>query len=169
MRHGSSLPRTRVSLPRTPSWTCVPTPLLKLRGADATYVLTATGNVEATRRSGEHDLPWNRGRGTFRHVRAEGLPPRRKLLSGVSPPAHPLERPHVQGHGNRQAHRRHHAGLHENGGSLIPATVTACYMIALALGRLRGYLSNIDGWKLIDGLLELPDTMQRTLGLNGQI
>jgi glucosamine--fructose-6-phosphate aminotransferase (isomerizing) len=49
------------------------------------------------------------------------------------------------------------------------ATVTACYMIALALGRLRGYLSNIDGWKLIDGLLEVPDIMQRTLGLDGQI
>ncbi len=42
-------------------------------------------------------------------------------------------------------------------------------MIALALGRLRGYLSNIDGWKLIDGLLEVPDTMQRTLRLDGQI
>src|SRR3989475_524794 len=43
------------------------------------------------------------------------------------------------------------------------ATVTACYMIALAIGRTRDYLSNIDGWKLIDGLLEVPAIMERTL------
>ena len=43
------------------------------------------------------------------------------------------------------------------------ATVTACYMIALAIGRTRDYLSNIDGWKLIDGLLEVPGIMERTL------
>ena len=43
------------------------------------------------------------------------------------------------------------------------ATVTACYLIALAIGRTRDYLSNIDGWKLIDGLLEVPGIMERTL------
>jgi glucosamine--fructose-6-phosphate aminotransferase (isomerizing) len=45
------------------------------------------------------------------------------------------------------------------------ATMTACYMIALALGRTRDYLSSIDGWKLIDGLLEVPGIMQRALGV----
>jgi glucosamine--fructose-6-phosphate aminotransferase (isomerizing) len=49
------------------------------------------------------------------------------------------------------------------------ATVTACYMIALALGRTREHLSSVDGWKLIDGLLELPDTMERTLALDGAV
>ena len=43
------------------------------------------------------------------------------------------------------------------------ATATACYMIALALGRARDTLSPVDGWKLIDGLLELPEIMERTL------
>jgi len=33
----------------------------------------------------------------------------------------------------------------------------------LAIGRTRDYLSNIDGWKLIDGLLEVPGIMERTL------
>ena len=49
------------------------------------------------------------------------------------------------------------------------ATVTACYMIALALGRLRDYLSSVDGWKLIDGLLEVPAIMERALALDGAI
>jgi glucosamine--fructose-6-phosphate aminotransferase (isomerizing) len=48
-------------------------------------------------------------------------------------------------------------------------TVTACYLIALALGRLRGHLSQIDGWKLIDGLLELPEIMERTLALDSTV
>jgi glutamine---fructose-6-phosphate transaminase (isomerizing) len=43
------------------------------------------------------------------------------------------------------------------------ATVTACYMIAIALGRMRGYLSPIDGWKLIDALLDIPRTMEQVL------
>jgi len=43
------------------------------------------------------------------------------------------------------------------------ATATACYMIALALGRTRDALSPVDGWKLIDSLLELPDIMERTV------
>jgi glucosamine 6-phosphate synthetase-like amidotransferase/phosphosugar isomerase protein len=47
--------------------------------------------------------------------------------------------------------------------------VTACYLIALALGRLREYLSSVDGWKLIDGLLEVPAIMERTLALDGAI
>ena len=49
------------------------------------------------------------------------------------------------------------------------ATVTACYLIALALGRLREYLSSVDGWKLIDGLLEVPAIMERALALDGAI
>jgi glucosamine--fructose-6-phosphate aminotransferase (isomerizing) len=49
------------------------------------------------------------------------------------------------------------------------ATVTACYMIALALGRMRDYLSSIDGWKLIDSLLELPDILERALALDATI
>ena len=43
------------------------------------------------------------------------------------------------------------------------STVVACYLAALALGRLRGYLSVIDGWKLIDSLLEVPDLMKETV------
>jgi glutamine---fructose-6-phosphate transaminase (isomerizing) len=43
------------------------------------------------------------------------------------------------------------------------ATATACYMAALALGRARDCLSHVDGWKLIDSLLELPDIMERTV------
>jgi glucosamine--fructose-6-phosphate aminotransferase (isomerizing) len=43
------------------------------------------------------------------------------------------------------------------------STVVACYLTALALGRLRGYLSDVDGWKLIDALLEIPDLMKATL------
>src|SRR5437588_400469 len=43
------------------------------------------------------------------------------------------------------------------------ATVTACYMIALGMGRARGYLSAVDGWKLIDGLLEMPQIMQQAV------
>ena len=50
------------------------------------------------------------------------------------------------------------------------ATASACYMIALALGRARDVLSCIDGFKLIDGLLELPDIMEQTmLKLDGEI
>jgi glutamine---fructose-6-phosphate transaminase (isomerizing) len=36
-------------------------------------------------------------------------------------------------------------------------------MIALALGRARDSLSPVDGWKLIDSLLELPDLMTQAL------
>jgi glucosamine--fructose-6-phosphate aminotransferase (isomerizing) len=46
------------------------------------------------------------------------------------------------------------------------SAVSACYLIALGLGRRREHLSQIDGWKLIDGLLELPDIMERTLALD---
>jgi glucosamine--fructose-6-phosphate aminotransferase (isomerizing) len=50
------------------------------------------------------------------------------------------------------------------------ATVTACYLIALAIGRTREYLSNVDGWKLIDGLLGVPEVMERTLArLDGDL
>ena len=47
------------------------------------------------------------------------------------------------------------------------ATATACYMVALALGRARDCLSHVDGWKLIDSLLELPDVMERTVSRLG--
>jgi len=43
------------------------------------------------------------------------------------------------------------------------ATVTACYLIAIALGRMRGHLSDVDGWKLIDALLDVPRTMENVL------
>jgi glucosamine--fructose-6-phosphate aminotransferase (isomerizing) len=50
------------------------------------------------------------------------------------------------------------------------ATASACYMIALALGRARDMLSCIDGFKLIDELLELPDIMERaTAQLDGEV
>ncbi|MGH7385045.1 MAG: SIS domain-containing protein, partial [Candidatus Rokuibacteriota bacterium] len=43
------------------------------------------------------------------------------------------------------------------------ATVTAGYLLALALGRERGYLSAIDGRKRIQDLLEVPRLMGATL------
>jgi glucosamine--fructose-6-phosphate aminotransferase (isomerizing) len=49
------------------------------------------------------------------------------------------------------------------------ATVTACYLAALALGHQRGFLSDIDVWKLIDSLLELPAAMEATLSLDAQM
>src|SRR2546425_627845 len=58
-----------------------------------------------------------------------------------------------------------HAGPEIGVASSNPFTApaTACYMIALALGRARDTLSNLDGWKLIDRLLELPEIMERTV------
>jgi glucosamine--fructose-6-phosphate aminotransferase (isomerizing) len=49
------------------------------------------------------------------------------------------------------------------------ATLTACYLLALALGRQRQYLSAADGRKRIDDLLELPPLMEAALGLEATV
>jgi glutamine---fructose-6-phosphate transaminase (isomerizing) len=49
------------------------------------------------------------------------------------------------------------------------ATVTACYLLALWLGRRRGALPAEDGKKHIRGLLELPRLMEKTLELEPQV
>ncbi len=49
------------------------------------------------------------------------------------------------------------------------ATVTACYLLALWLGRRRGALAAEDGKKHIRGLLELPRLMEKTLELEPRI
>src|SRR6266540_3879842 len=49
------------------------------------------------------------------------------------------------------------------------ATVTACYLLALWLGRRRGFLLPEDGRKHIRGLLELPRLMEKTLELEPRI
>jgi len=50
------------------------------------------------------------------------------------------------------------------------ATAVACYMIALAFGRARDTLSHVDGWKLIDALLELPALIEQAVaGLDGTL
>src|SRR6266498_3948939 len=49
------------------------------------------------------------------------------------------------------------------------ATVTACYLLALWLGRRRGTLPAEDGKKHIRGLLELPRLMEKTLELEPRI
>jgi glucosamine--fructose-6-phosphate aminotransferase (isomerizing) len=46
------------------------------------------------------------------------------------------------------------------------ATLTACYLLALAIGRGRGYLTEVDGRKRIEDLLEIPRLMEKTLGLD---
>ncbi len=49
------------------------------------------------------------------------------------------------------------------------ATVTACYLLALWLGRRRGALPAEDGKKHIRGLLELPRLMEKTLEIEPRI
>jgi glucosamine--fructose-6-phosphate aminotransferase (isomerizing) len=45
------------------------------------------------------------------------------------------------------------------------ATLTACYLLALAIGRGRGYLTEVDGRKRIEDLLEMPRLMESALML----
>ena len=47
------------------------------------------------------------------------------------------------------------------------ATLTACYLLALALGRGRGYLTEVDGRKRLEDLLEIPRLMESALALDG--
>jgi glucosamine--fructose-6-phosphate aminotransferase (isomerizing) len=46
------------------------------------------------------------------------------------------------------------------------ATLAACYLAGVAIGRTRGYLTETDGRKRIEDLLEVPRLMQLALGLN---
>ncbi len=46
------------------------------------------------------------------------------------------------------------------------ATLTACYVLALALGRGRGYLTEADGRKRIEDLVAMPGLMEQALGLD---
>jgi glucosamine--fructose-6-phosphate aminotransferase (isomerizing) len=46
------------------------------------------------------------------------------------------------------------------------ATLTACYLLALALGRGRGYLTEVDGRKRLEDLLEIPRLMEAALALD---
>jgi glucosamine--fructose-6-phosphate aminotransferase (isomerizing) len=48
------------------------------------------------------------------------------------------------------------------------ATLTACYLLALALGRGRGYMTERDGAKRIEDLLEMPRLMEAALSLDGE-
>ncbi len=49
------------------------------------------------------------------------------------------------------------------------ATLTACYLLALALGRKREYLSTADGRKRMADLIEVPRLMEAALALDGTI
>jgi glucosamine--fructose-6-phosphate aminotransferase (isomerizing) len=49
------------------------------------------------------------------------------------------------------------------------ATLTACYLLALALGRKRDHLTAIDGRKRLADLLEVPRLMEATLALDDSI
>jgi glucosamine--fructose-6-phosphate aminotransferase (isomerizing) len=46
------------------------------------------------------------------------------------------------------------------------ATLTACYLLALAIGRGRGYLTEVDGRKRIEDLMEIPRVMEAALTLD---
>jgi glucosamine--fructose-6-phosphate aminotransferase (isomerizing) len=48
------------------------------------------------------------------------------------------------------------------------ATLTACYLLALALGRARGYLNEVDGRKRLEDLLEIPKLMESALGVEAE-
>jgi glucosamine--fructose-6-phosphate aminotransferase (isomerizing) len=48
------------------------------------------------------------------------------------------------------------------------ATLTACYVLALALGRGRGYITEIDGRKRIEDLVEIPGLMESALTLDAE-
>jgi len=49
------------------------------------------------------------------------------------------------------------------------ATMTACYLLALYLGRERGHLNLEEGQKRLQDLLEIPRLMEATLELDSQI
>jgi glucosamine--fructose-6-phosphate aminotransferase (isomerizing) len=49
------------------------------------------------------------------------------------------------------------------------STVTVCYLLALALGRERQYLSPTDGRKRIEDLLEIPRLITRAISLNPDV
>jgi glucosamine--fructose-6-phosphate aminotransferase (isomerizing) len=49
------------------------------------------------------------------------------------------------------------------------ATLVACYLLALWLGRRRGMLLAVDGRKHIQGLLELPRLMEQTLEMENAV
>jgi glucosamine--fructose-6-phosphate aminotransferase (isomerizing) len=49
------------------------------------------------------------------------------------------------------------------------STVTVCYLLALALGRERRYLSPTDGRKRIEDLLEIPRLITRAISLNPDV
>ena len=46
------------------------------------------------------------------------------------------------------------------------ATLTACYLLAVALGRGRNFLTEVDGRKRLEDLLEVPGLMQEALALD---
>jgi glutamine---fructose-6-phosphate transaminase (isomerizing) len=48
------------------------------------------------------------------------------------------------------------------------ATLTACYLLALALGRGRGYLTEVDGRKRIEDLVGIPGLMEQALTLDAE-
>ncbi len=48
------------------------------------------------------------------------------------------------------------------------ATLAASYLLALSLGRSRGYLSELDGRKRLEDLLEIPRLMEEALRLDEQ-
>jgi glucosamine--fructose-6-phosphate aminotransferase (isomerizing) len=49
------------------------------------------------------------------------------------------------------------------------ATLAACYLLAVALGRARGYLTGIDGRKCLDDLIEIPRLMEGALALDARV
>jgi glucosamine--fructose-6-phosphate aminotransferase (isomerizing) len=49
------------------------------------------------------------------------------------------------------------------------ASVTACYLLAVALGRSRGNLSEVDGRKRLEDLIEAPRLMQEAVALDGTV
>jgi glucosamine--fructose-6-phosphate aminotransferase (isomerizing) len=48
------------------------------------------------------------------------------------------------------------------------ATLAVCYILALALGRGRGYLTEMDGRKCIEDLLEIPRLMEAALAVDAE-
>ena len=48
-------------------------------------------------------------------------------------------------------------------------TITACYLVALALGEQRGYLSDADARKRAEEILEAPRFIEDTLAVDGQM
>ena len=49
------------------------------------------------------------------------------------------------------------------------ATLTACYLAGVVIGRTRGYLNEAEGRERLEALLEVPRLMQLTLGLNDAV